>query len=119
MNSMLLSVLVCSGLCLIQHLAAIPWLSVVDPALKQALRRPVTWLIGLLIDVGAGALIAVFLGLNQDPSRLHFWGQFFGFILELQLLADLFVLIFAVLLQLWPHGAAVALAAFREGIRQP
>src|SRR5262249_21252255 len=32
---------------------------------------------------------------------------------------DLFILVFAVLLVLWPKGGAVALSAFREGVRQP
>src|SRR5207302_90712 len=47
------------------------------------------------------------------------WGRFFGAILELQLLIDFFVLIFPVLTWIWPKGSAVALAAFREGVRQP
>jgi hypothetical protein len=40
-------------------------------------------------------------------------------ILQLQLLADAFILTFALLLNLWPKGGAIALAAFREGVRQP
>src|SRR5262249_40511638 len=36
-----------------------------------------------------------------------------------QLLIDLFIGLFGLLLRAWPKGAAVALAAFREGVRQP
>jgi ABC-type transport system involved in multi-copper enzyme maturation permease subunit len=39
--------------------------------------------------------------------------------LQLQLTADFFVVVFFVLLYAWPRGGAVALAAFREGVRQP
>ena len=39
--------------------------------------------------------------------------------LHLQLAADSFVFVFMLLLAIWPKGGAVALAAFREGIRQP
>jgi hypothetical protein len=39
--------------------------------------------------------------------------------LQLQLAADFFVVVFAALLLVWPKGAAVALAAFREALRQP
>src|SRR5262249_27258896 len=46
-------------------------------------------------------------------------GRIYGALLHLQFLADAFVLLFALLLTVWPRGAAVALAAFREGIRQP
>jgi len=50
---------------------------------------------------------------------VEFLGRVYGSVLHLQLLADLFVGVFALLLKFWPKGAAVALAAFREGIRQP
>src|SRR5438128_11817982 len=99
---------------------ALPWLAALDPrSFRAALRRPVNWAIALGICVGAGAALAVFVGIVQDPARLAIWGRFFGAILELQLLIDFFVLIFPVLTWIWPKGSAVALAAFREGVRQP
>jgi hypothetical protein len=120
MNSILTSVVASSAFCLVQLLAALPWLFVADPVtVKPALRRPLTWLISLAALLGAGALLAFFLALNQDQTRILFWGRFFGAILQVQLFVDCFVLVFWVLLKLWPHGGAVALAAFREGIRQP
>src|SRR5262249_40128076 len=53
-----------------------------------------------------------------EPA-LEYMGRVYGSVLHLQLLADFFVLTFALLLKVWPKGAAVALSAFREGIRQP
>ena len=52
-------------------------------------------------------------------GTVEYLGRLYGSVLHLQLLADFFVGIFFVLLKVWPKGAAVALAAFREGIRQP
>ena len=46
-------------------------------------------------------------------------GRVYGSVLHAQLTADLFVLAFFLLLRIWPKGEAVALSAFREGIRQP
>jgi ABC-type transport system involved in multi-copper enzyme maturation permease subunit len=54
-----------------------------------------------------------------DPSSVQVWGGFYAAVLQAQLTVDLFVLVFAVLLVIWPKGGAVALAAFREGVRQP
>src|SRR5258708_26040234 len=47
------------------------------------------------------------------------FGRIYGSILELQLVADSIIGLFSLLLLIWPKGAAVALAAFREGLRQP
>jgi hypothetical protein len=55
----------------------------------------------------------------RESSTLEVWGQIYAAVLQLQLLADAFILIFALLLLLWPKGGAIALAAFREGVRQP
>src|SRR5438552_2703492 len=120
MNPIVLSVISCTVLCLVQLLAAVPWLSVADPiGMQPTLRRPITWLLSLAGALGAGTLLALFLAVNPDPGRLVFWGRVFGALLQIQLFIDCFVLAFFMLLKLWPHGGAVALAAFREGIRQP
>jgi hypothetical protein len=46
-------------------------------------------------------------------------GLLYGVVLQIQLLIDAFILLFAVLLAVWPKGGAIALSAFREGVRQP
>jgi ABC-type transport system involved in multi-copper enzyme maturation permease subunit len=107
-------------LCLIQFLAALPWLAAVDRrAVLAHLRRPTSWayaLGGLLV---AGALVAVFLRQNADPAHLAGFGRLYGSLLQLQLSVDFFVLVLAVALTFWSKGGAVALSAFRESLRQP
>jgi ABC-type transport system involved in multi-copper enzyme maturation permease subunit len=112
--------IICPLLCLLQALAALPWLWVLDPDLaRQQLRRPVVW--GYLalgsILVGAAGAFLVFSGADRDT--LAGWGRVYGSVLQLQLSANFFVFAFAIMLYFWPKGGAVALAAFREGIRQP
>ncbi|HJT78397.1 MAG TPA: ABC transporter permease [Gemmataceae bacterium] len=115
-------------LVLIQALAAVPWVLAWN---WQALtsRRPgaagrgaglaVPLLVALAVVVVGGVAAGFFLGTVGDRDSLAAWGRFYGALLEAQLTADLFVVVFAVLLAAWPKGGAVALAAFREGIRQP
>jgi ABC-type transport system involved in multi-copper enzyme maturation permease subunit len=107
-------------LCLIQVLAALPWLAVLDLSLaKSLLRRPVIWAYLLLAAVGVGLVAGFLLEGNSDDVGLVRWGRAYMSALQLQLTADFFVAVFALLLWTWPRGAAVALAAFREGVRQP
>ena len=109
-----------SVLVLLQLLAALPWLAAVDPrTFFTYLRRPETWLYALLGVLAAGAGLAFFLVNNADPSALAGFGRIYGSVLQAQLTADLFVLVFGVALLLWPKGGAVALSAFRESLRQP
>jgi ABC-type transport system involved in multi-copper enzyme maturation permease subunit len=98
---------------LLQGLAALPWLYVVTgrPAHRQLK------LLGILAVVGLG--FAFFMDMNSDPAVLARWGRIYMAVLHLQVAADLFVLAFRVLLAVWSKGAAVALAAFQEGVRQP
>src|SRR5438477_3209540 len=120
MNSILQSVLVGTGLCLVQFLAALPWLGALDPKIfRSTAQRAATWLIALAAVVGAGLALALFIGVVQDPGRLLVWGRLYGAILQAQLTLDFFALFFPLLLSMWPQGGAVALAAFREGVRQP
>jgi ABC-type transport system involved in multi-copper enzyme maturation permease subunit len=112
------------GLLLLQIAAALPWIGTVDPvAFKAWWRRALSSVLGLQVVggvlVGVVAVLFIFHEGVTDPEQLKFWGEVYGSILQAQLSADLFVLTFVVLLRLWPHGGAVALAAFREGIRQP
>src|SRR5262249_55526534 len=55
----------------------------------------------------------------KDRDLLATVGRWYGVVLSLQLFFDLFVVFFGVMLVVWPRGASVALAAFREGVRQP
>lgn len=117
----MLSLLVGMLLLLVLAAAALPWLWTLDPdAFKAQLRRP-----GVLLGV-IGSIIGVRLFLRllvavalQDQSRLEIAGRLYGSVLQFFLLADCFVLVFAVVLTIWPRGGAVALAAFRESVRQP
>jgi hypothetical protein len=109
--------------CLIQFLAAIPWLSAIalDPSSSliglSFLRRSIPKAIGGLLL--AAIVPAVFFQFQKDPELLHSIGRIYGSVLYLQLVLDFFAIVFGLLLLLWPKGAAVAMAAFREGIRQP
>jgi hypothetical protein len=105
---------------LIQLLAALPWLAALDPGqVRLRLRQPSAWGLALLGILGAGLGLALLFNSNSDPRFLIMCGRLYAAVLHLQLAADGFVLVFAVLLLIWPKGGAVALAAFREGIRQP
>src|SRR5439155_885059 len=73
----------------------------------------------LVVVLGGGVALAAQFTLLQTPSTLESSGRLYGSLLHLQLSVDLLVGVFTVLLLLWPKGAAVALAAFREGVRQP
>lgn len=113
-------------LALVQGVAAVPWLIVLNLNTMRARKQPptlATWLrwfgLGLLgvCTVGAGIVFAALW--RQVPDSLQLYGGIYGFVLHVQLVADFFILTFAVLLGVWPKGAAVALSAFREGWRQP
>jgi magnesium-transporting ATPase (P-type) len=117
-------------LVLIQALAAVPWLIVLNReglrsrTKRQGGRAPGvgTWLrwaaYGLAGVLGAAvALTALLTG--QVHETLQGYGGVYGLILHIQLVVDAFIVCFGVLLTVWPKGAAVALAAFREGWRQP
>lgn len=119
-SAILFRVTVGIGLVLIQVLAALPWLALLEPgAFSSRLKRPGFWGTLLGIVVGGGVLVALLLTLVSAREGMEYFGRLYGALLQLQLFADLLVGIFAVLLLVWPKGAAVALAAFREGIRQP
>ena len=108
-------------LALIQCAAALPWLWAIDPkGFARASRNPITlvYLIGGLL--AAGLVIAVFIGYRGDSANLEWYGRYvYGAALHLQLLIDLFLLMPQLLVRVWPKGGAVALAAYREGWRQP
>src|SRR3989440_498367 len=120
MTPLLVRLAVGVGLCLLQVLAALPWLALLEPvSIKARLRQSTFWWILLAVVLGGGVALAAQFTLLQTPSTLESSGRLYGSVLHLQLSVDLLVGVFTVLLLLWPKGAAVALAAFREGVRQP
>jgi hypothetical protein len=115
------SELLASGaiLTLIQVLAALPWIAAVDPESFRTGRRSTTFavLAGVLAVGTIG--FAWFMNYKNDPTALDFFGRIYGAILQLQLAIDIPVLLIGFALLVWPRGGTVALAAFREGYRQP
>lgn len=107
-------------LVLVQFVSALPWLVAFDPrSFKALVRKPAAWGITAAVVVGLGLSVSVFLMIVRNADALQWWGRLYGSILHAQWTADLFVFLFVGLLVVWPRGGAVALAAFREGIRQP
>lgn len=108
------------GFSLLQVLAALPWVAVLEPAsIRARMRQSTFWWVLLAAVLGGGVLMTTQLTLLRTPSTLESAGRVYGSLLHLQLNVDALVAIFALLLLVWPKGAAVALAAFREGVRQP
>lgn len=105
----------------VQFLAALPWLWAIDPrGFERATRTPVTlaYVVGGVF--GAGIAVAAYAGYKSDAVSLEWNGRYvYGAVLHLQLLIDLFILMPNALVLVWPKGGAVALAAYREGLRQP
>jgi len=107
-------------LVLVPMLLAAPWLVLLDPdGMRARLGRAQTWLILTGGALGLRLLLGAVQTTVQDRERLQFLGRFYGSGLHVLLVADLFLLAFVLLLAAWPRGGAVALAAFREGVRQP
>jgi ABC-type transport system involved in multi-copper enzyme maturation permease subunit len=125
MNFQLVPAIVGAVLVLIQVLAALPWMAVLFATRSQRAawsRQSVAgwWLPRVAVGLAAVALVgALAPNFIQDQEALDTAGKVYGALLQLQLTADFFVIVFAVLLLVWPKGGAVALAAFREGVRQP
>ena len=118
------TILVGVVLILIQVVAALPWLAAVfmTPRDWQDLKGK-AFSGPMLLRAGAALLVAVALPVVfgffvQGREALELCGRVYGAVLQLQLLADFFVAVFVLLLAVWPKGGAVALAAFREGVRQ-
>lgn len=113
-------------LALIQGVAALPWVAVLNlEAFRSQQRQPqpgfwLRWL-GFTVAavVGGGILLAFLFRSLQVKETLDFYGWVYGMALHVQLAIDFFVLTFAFIMLVSPKAGAVALAAFREGWRQP
>lgn len=105
----------------VQFAAALPWLWAIDPrGFERATRSgtALAYILGGLLAAGVG--VAWYLGYKGDATSLEWNGRYvYGAALHLQLLIDLFILLPNLLIAVWPKGGAVALAAYREGLRQP
>ncbi len=136
MNLSLTNLLAGLVLALLQMLAAAPWLLVffrsgLIPSRKKTSQampaKPgpslANELLGWAKILGAAYLaillpmLALLIFIGRD--WLETLGLIYVFVLQVQLLIDFFLLVFWVLLLIWPKGGAVAQAAFREGVRQP
>jgi hypothetical protein len=111
-------------LLLIQVVAALPWLALAfgkGDEWKAVLRNPFsqTVLIPLGMVLASVVVLPVLFGLFvQSREGLEATGKLYGAVLQVQLIVDFFIVGFALLLLVWPKGGAVALASFREGVRQ-
>jgi ABC-type transport system involved in multi-copper enzyme maturation permease subunit len=111
-----------SGLLLavVQMVAALPWVWAIDPVgFRKWSRDGSVWLsiLGSAVGLGVGIMFLMFR--SGEPDVLQQWGRVYASVLHLQLIADLFIGLSQLLVWVWPKGGAVALAALREGVRQP
>jgi len=107
-------------LALYQLVAALPWLWAIDSkGFRKALFDPLAWLYAGCTLVAGGAIMAFVLSYLREASVLEFYGRCYASVLHLQLILDFLILAPHLLILVWPKGGNVALAAFREGWRQP
>src|SRR5262245_34502998 len=112
MTSFLGSLLAGAVLSLVQVVAALPWLWLLDQkTFKATLRTPAGW--GYLFGgvLAGGAVLAALLLTVRDPVQLERYGRLYATLLHLQLAIDAFIVVFGLVLLVWPKGGAVALAA--------
>lgn len=120
MESFFSSAAGCSFLSLAIVVTALPWFALIEPeGFRQAIKKPLNWIYGLVAVLVVAAVLALFVGVVLDAGRLVNWGRLVGALVHLQLIVTFFAVLFPILLLVWPHGSAVALAAFLEGVRQP
>jgi ABC-type transport system involved in multi-copper enzyme maturation permease subunit len=92
----------------------------VTGAALQRSRSTLFSMLGVAVGIaliGGGIFGAVLLAIH-DPETNALIGRVYGSLLHLQLGVDLLIGVFAGMLIVWPKGGAVALSAFREGVRQ-
>jgi ABC-type transport system involved in multi-copper enzyme maturation permease subunit len=104
----------------LQTLAAIPWVSAFD---GRPFRKWITdtTVLGYLAGgtVALAAALAWYMRSLAETAELELVGRYYGSLFHLQLVFDFIVLAPRLLLLVWPKGGAVAVASFREALRQP
>lgn len=119
------TILIGTGLMLLQFILALPWVILIflsredRESLKKQPFAP--WVVQRLLLMFGISLATPIVMLNfvQDRASLEIAGRLYAAVLQLQITFSVFIVGFWALLQIWPKGGAVALAAFREGVRQP
>src|SRR6516164_205838 len=107
-------------LVMIQVLAALPWIwALLSQWLKVQMRQASNWVMAGAMLIGVTLAVNFLFWFEQGAASLDLVGRAYAAALHFQIVVDLFVIFFALLTLVWPKGGAVALAAFREGIRQP
>src|SRR4051794_36374690 len=109
-------------LLLVQVLAALPWVLTafapramlvrgILPTLRATLAtsagRQTSAIVGGAFVLFSLLLPALFFFVTRDKDALDRWGRLYAAVLQLQLTIDLFVLLFPLLLLVWPKGGAV------------
>jgi ABC-type transport system involved in multi-copper enzyme maturation permease subunit len=109
-----------------QLLAAVPWVLLLSwHGFRDWRRRAASGEVlsragvALAVLVFAGVVLGGVVGFVNDAERMQFLGRIYGALLHVQLVVDLFILALLILVTVWPKGGNVALAAFKEGLRQP
>jgi hypothetical protein len=107
-------------LALLQCLAALPWIRAIDSrSFDKSVRNPQSVLYFLGVVLFLGFALTSLVGFRGDADAMPRYGRFYGSVLHLQLLIDLFLFVPWLLTVIAPKTGAVALAAYREGWRQP
>src|SRR4029077_2514496 len=105
MDSFFSSAAGCCILSLALLVTAIPWFALVEPAgFRRGIKKPLNWIYGLVAVLALGALLALFVGVVLDPARLMNWGRVVGALIQLQATVAFFVVLFPIILLVWPHG---------------
>lgn len=101
-------------------LLLLPLLYALDHKAFKAAATDITQLsYAVLAFLGGVALLAVFLNYLGESANMPLYGRFLASGLHLLLLINLFVYVPRLLTVILPKAGAVALAAYREGWRQP
>src|SRR5713101_5530166 len=88
----------CSILSLAIVVTALPWFALVEPdGFRQAIKKPLNWIYGLVAVLVVAAVLALFVGVVLDSGRLLNWGRLVGALVHLQLIVTFFAVLFPIL----------------------